>query len=189
MGDPVGSRRLMMDRQRDHPVGVFYARKDLAGLGRRILILAVDGLVLYVGYVVSLMAFDGGWLRSVPPDLWPLCFAVFCYLYLGVLARSRFGTLGYAVASVRVVDLTGARPGLACMSLRTLFAVLGPINALLDVIWLGGDSHRQALRDKLAGTYIIRRGAVPAGEGPQRHVIIWILGYALMVRDVGRGAT
>jgi uncharacterized RDD family membrane protein YckC len=179
----------MMDEKRDHPAGVYYALKDYAGLGRRLFVLAIDGLVVYIGYLVSWMAFGWGWLGDAGLYAWALGFAAFCYLYLAVLARSRFGTLGYTVASVQVVDLTGMRPSLACMSFRTAFAVLGPINALLDVIWLGGDSHRQALRDKLAGTYIIRKGAAPGGEGPQAHVFIWFLGYGLMVREVGRRGT
>lgn len=176
----------MTDDKSDHPAGVFYAMKDYAGLGRRMLILAIDGLVIYAEYVLSMRVCDLELLGSAGPYIWILGFAVFCYLYLAVLARSRFGTLGYAVTSVQVVDLTGAKPSLACMSFRSVFAVLGPLNALLDVVWLGGDSNRQALRDKLAGTYIIRRGAVPAGVGVQTHVLIWFLGYGLMVREVRR---
>jgi uncharacterized RDD family membrane protein YckC len=179
----------MMDERRDHPAGVYYALKDYAGLGRRILILAIDGLVIYIGYLVSMMAFGFGLLGNASPYVWALGFAMFCFLYLAVLARSRFGTVGYAVASVQVVDLAGMRPSLACMSFRTLFAVLGPLNALLDVVWLGGDSNRQALRDKLAGTYIIRRGAVPGGVGRQKYVFIWVLGYGVMVREVRRRAS
>jgi uncharacterized RDD family membrane protein YckC len=179
----------MMDEKRDHPAGVYYALKDYAGLRRRLVILAIDGLVVCIGYVLSIVASRSGLLGSPGPYVWALGFATFGYLYLAVLARSRFGTLGYAVASVQVVDLTGMRPSLARMSFRTLFAGLGPLNALLDVIWLGGDSHRQALRDKLAGTYIIRRGALPAGRGLQTHVFIWILGYSVMVREVSRRAT
>jgi uncharacterized RDD family membrane protein YckC len=133
--------------------------------------------------------FARGWPGDAGLYAWALGFAVFCYLYLAVLARSRFGTLGYTLASVQVLDLSGMRPSLACMSFRTVFAVLGPINALLDVIWLGGDSHRQALRDKLAGTYIIRKGAVPGGEGPQRHVLVWFLTYSFVVREVGKRGT
>jgi uncharacterized RDD family membrane protein YckC len=174
----------MMEEKRDHPAGVYYALKDYAGLGRRLLILAIDGMVLYIGYVASMMAFGLGLLGSAGPYVWALGFAAFCYLYLAVLARSRFGTLGYILASVQVVDLTGKRPSLACMSIRTWFAVLGPLNALLDVVWLGGDANRQALRDKLAGTYVIRKGAVPGGGGPQAYVLIWFLGYSVMVREV-----
>jgi uncharacterized RDD family membrane protein YckC len=179
----------MTDEGRDQPAGVYYAQKDYAGLGRRLFVLAIDGLVVYVGYLATWVVF--GWVR--PGDAvsytWVISFAAFCYLYLAVLARSRFGTLGYTLASVQVLDLSGRRPSLACMSFRTLFAVLGPLNALLDVIWLGGDPHRQALRDKLAGTYVVRRGAVPGGEGPQRHVLVWFLTYSFVVREVGKRGT
>ena len=179
----------MTDEKRDHPDGVFYSLKDHAGLGRRILILAIDGLVLYFGYLVSKTALGWGALGSASPYVCAFGFATFCYLYLAVLARSRFGTLGYTVASVQVVDLTGARPSLACMSFRTAFALLGPLNVLLDLLWVGSDSNRQALRDRLPGTYVVRKGAVPAGVGPLRHVLIWFLGYGLIMREVGRRGT
>jgi uncharacterized RDD family membrane protein YckC len=180
--------RAMTDEEHDHPAGVFYALNDHAGLGRRLLILVIDGLVLYVGYLASKAALGWGALGSASPYVGALGFATFCYLYLAVLARSRFGTLGYAVASVRVVDLTGARPSLACMSFRTAFALLGPLNVLLDLLWVGNDSNRQALRDRLPGTYVVRKGAVPAGVGPQKCVLIWFLGYGFIVREVGRRA-
>jgi hypothetical protein len=75
------------------------------------------------------------------------------------------------------------------MLFRTLFAVLGPLNALLDLIWLGGDNDRQALRDKLAGTYVIRRGAQPLGTGLQKHVMITFGYWSFLVREVSRKVT
>jgi uncharacterized RDD family membrane protein YckC len=118
-----------------------------------------------------------------------LAFASFCYLYLAILGRSKLGTLGYALTSVEVVDLEGKQPSIACMTFRSLFAVLGPLNAILDLLWLGGDQNRQALRDKLAGTYVIRRGAEPEGRGVQKHVMISFLGWNLLVREVAKKVT
>ncbi len=161
--------------------GVVYALKDYAGTGRRLFILGIDGLVVYAVYVLLVMAAESDVLGSVGPYASILGFPLFCYLYLAMLARSRFGTLGYAVASVRVVDLTGGRPSLACMSLRTGFMVIGPLNALLDLLWVAGDPNRQALRDKLPGTYVIRKGASPAQTGLQKPVLIWFLGYSFIV--------
>ena len=179
----------MGETKSEHPAGLFYGLKDYAGLGRRLLILSIDAMVLFIGYVLTMVAFGLSLLGTSSFHIYALCFGAFCYLYLAVLARSRFGTVGYALTAVRIVDLTGERPSLACMSYRSVFALFGPLNALLDLVWLGGDNNRQALRDKLAGTYVIRRGAVPAGVGPQKLVFISFLGWNLLVREVSQGAT
>jgi uncharacterized RDD family membrane protein YckC len=170
--------------------GVYYALHDYAGLGRRLLILIIDGGILFMVFLAVMICYSlagAGPLSSF--HLYAIAYATCTFLYLAVLGRSRFGTIGYALTSVRVVDLRGQRPPLSCMLFRTLFAVLGPLNALLDLIWLGGDNDRQALRDKLAGTYVIRRGAQPLGTGLQKHVMITFGYWSFLVREVSRKVT
>jgi uncharacterized RDD family membrane protein YckC len=61
--------------------------------------------------------------------------------------------------------LDGRVPGYWPLFLRLLFAMLGPLNWAIDLIWLTNDSNRQALRDKFAGTYVVKAKAQIAGEG------------------------
>jgi hypothetical protein len=59
-----------------------------------------------------------------------------------------------------------------------------PFNILIDLLWIGNDARRQALRDKFAGTYVIRRGAEPIARGPIRYEYYTILGNNFIFAEV-----
>jgi hypothetical protein len=61
---------------------------------------------------------------------------------------------------------------------------VGPLNFLIDLMWLTGDANRQAIRDKFAGTYVVRQDAMPAGTGPilVRTYMFW--GMTFLFREV-----
>ena len=167
--------------------GVYYAQADYAGIGRRLAILAVDGTML----LAMLLATIASYTLLTPDSLTGFhvhaaILIVAWFLYLAVLARTTRGTLGYSVTGVRPVNLHGETPSLGAMSYRSLFVALGPLNGAIDLLWVAGDRDRQALRDKLAGTYMVRRTAQPAGRGPIRHATMTALGYTFMVQEVGR---
>jgi hypothetical protein len=67
--------------------------------------------------------------------------------------------------------------------------VFGPINLLVDIIWLGGDPNRQSIRDKFAGTYVVRRKAQPAGFAPIRYKTYFMFNYNLVFAEVERQET
>jgi uncharacterized RDD family membrane protein YckC len=106
------------------------------------------------------------------------------FLYFVVLKKSRFGTLGYRLGGVKIVGLNGDSPSLGSLFVRMTFLFLGPTNYLFDLIWLSGDPHKQALRDKFAQTYVVRRSASPIGPAK----VIWrqyyILGWSCLVREI-----
>ena len=52
------------------------------------------------------------------------------------------------------------------MTFRLLLWLFGPINLLIDLLWIGADTENQSLRDCLAGTYVIRHDATPIGFAP-----------------------
>ncbi len=170
--------------------GVYYCMADYAGLGRRLLILLIDGAVLFLALAVIV-----GTYPMVAPALghafqiYAAAVVFIVFAYLAILGRTRWGTLGYALTSVRVVNLRGEQPSVLCMLYRTLFGVLGPLDAVFNIIWLGGDVHRQSVHDKLAGTYVVCRGVEPAGRGRQGYVTYTLFGYTFMVREVSRGVT
>jgi len=164
--------------------GVYFARRDYAGFLRRLFIIMVDLLVILVAGFVILMAWDlarpGGLKTPNPLVLW----FGFSYLYLTILRGTRLRTLGYILTGVRIVNLKGERPSFFWMNLRLILWILGPINPIVDLVWFWGDDNRQMLRDKLAGTYVIRRKAAPIGGGPIRPITLFVLGYAIVYPEV-----
>ena len=168
--------------------GVIFRREDCAGAGRRFLASFVDGFVL-IGFssvwrfVCWFVVLD----RELSLWLWLGSIAVAITAYLGVLKRSPFRTLGYRLAGIEIVGLDGTRPGLWPMFLRStagvLWALSGSIMFLVDLSWIGHDEQRQTLRDKLAGTVVIRSGATPVGSGTQSVRLHSFLGWTLYLRE------
>jgi uncharacterized RDD family membrane protein YckC len=120
----------------------------------------------------------------VPPrSILFVCAAIwFCYFVL--LKRSRGGTVGYRLCGVRILGLDGQRAGLIPLTIRMLLMVFGPFNYLLDLAWMANDAQRQALRDKVVDTYVVKKNAVPAGSGMLTYRAYFILGYSFLFREV-----
>ncbi len=170
--------------------GVYFSADDYAGFGRRLFILLVDLAVL----VFAAVALETMWSRLARREehyiLGFLCsWLVFSYLYLAVLEPSRFRTLGFALAGVKIVNLRGERPSILRMTFRLMIWLLGPFNPLIDLIWLAGDDHKQTLRDKFAGTYVVKKDAVPAGHGSIRVATYYFLSFALWFPEVKKPRT
>lgn len=165
--------------------GVFYREEQYAGVTRRLFVDFVDGIAALAGSFVLLMV----WLLVLPDDSEWLSTAVLAsitavwFVYFVLLKRS-CGTLGYLIGGVQIVDLRGRRPGLIALTVRLLFAVFGPFNLLIDLLWIGNDDRRQALRDKFVGTYVVRKGAQPAGVGDIGYSYYGILGTNFVFREV-----
>jgi uncharacterized RDD family membrane protein YckC len=156
-------------------------------VARRLLIDAVD---LTVAAPLSLLVFFAAYTPAPDWEYTPaaalLLFAAVWFGYFVLLKRSRFRTLGYKAAGARIVSLRGERPSILSLFGRLLFAFVGPLNFVLDLLWLTGDRDRQALRDKFAGTYVIRKDANPAGSGPivLRTYMFW--GMTFLFKEVRR---
>ena len=170
---------------RDAPY-VFYAPKDHVHLGRRLLIDLIDGTLLGLLWIVTLnvlLATDSS-PETNRNIFWSTVIAS-TFLYLVLLKRFA-RTLGYFLCDAKVVDLKGHRPSILALSLRALFIFIGPFNMLLDVVWLGGDAHHQAIRDKLTKTYAVRHSSTPAGLGHLRYVRVTLLWYNLLLPEVAK---
>jgi uncharacterized RDD family membrane protein YckC len=162
--------------------GVYFRREDYAGFWLRSLVDVID--VLVIGAVCSALAM-ALWSQSITwiLDLFLGTCAIVGFCYFVVLKWSRIGTLGYLVCGVRVVGLDGRRATFRALAFRTLFAVLSPLSGF-DSIWIAGDPHRQALRDKLAQTYVVKKRAVLAGTGRVVFGYYEIWGYHCIFREV-----
>ncbi|TVR46548.1 MAG: hypothetical protein EA425_17115, partial [Puniceicoccaceae bacterium] len=144
---------------------VYFERRDCAGVFRRSAVVLLDALVLLGLHELI------WWLAHHPAtEAWLgyrggyTVFLLTTGLYL-VEVKRRFGTLGNLLTDTRVISLSGGRPSLFQQLIRTAFWTLGPVLIAIDLLWITGDDARQALRDKCAGTYVVRRGAPVAGTG------------------------
>lgn len=167
----------------ENPQRVYYKTQDYIGIWKRIFIALVDyGLliVILIAQLVFIYMHEGefGWL--VP--LW----VVISYLYLTLIKRSNFRSFGYKLFKARIVDLEGKRPSIWKMTLRILLAIIGPLNILLDFMWMGGDKERQALRDKFSQTYVIKKDAQPAGTGPIKNARYFLMGWSFIFPEIQR---
>jgi len=165
--------------------GVYFAPKDYAGLIRRFVIIGVDFVVIcFVSFIIIVLFFDlpQDIDHLFPPKIY--VFFLFSYLYLAFIKRSDWGTVGYRLTGVRIVNLEGKRPSIWQMTFRFLLLVFGPIHFLFDFFWLGGDEYRQTLRDKIVGTYVIKDDAVPLGTGEQLLVPYFLFGWSMVFREV-----
>jgi uncharacterized RDD family membrane protein YckC len=164
--------------------GVYYQDSDYVGVGRRFLIEIVDGFIATVMSLIASVA-----LVAMASDdtfaaaLLAAWIAVW-FSYFVLLKGSKFRTIGYVLAGAQIVDLSGERPSLVNLSIRLLFAVFGPLNLLFDLFWIPSDSRRQALRDKFAHTYVIRRTSSPAGSGPIVYAQYTIMDGSFLFQEV-----
>jgi uncharacterized RDD family membrane protein YckC len=166
--------------------GVVYADGDYIGAVRRLVIEAVDtaAAVTATALVIMLMAL----FTSPSAGVAFIASVAVWFAYFVLLKRSRFRTLVYRVAGARIVNLQGESPSYASLTGRLLFAAAGPFNFLLD-IWISSDSCHQALRDKFAHTYVVRKLAVPSGTGPIVYASYTVFGGTLLFPEVRPEAT
>jgi len=174
----INSRRAVFMPTRKHDSslgnGVYYAPDDYVGIMRRMLVYVVDGFVLLCLLIVFVFVSAdrlGDWVL--------LGCLLITWGYVVVLKPSKLRTVGYRVADCRIVNLQGERPSVLRMTFRSLLWIIGPFNLLLDLFWCATDDDRQTLRDRFAGTCVIRNGAQPVGTGEVHLTRFNALGYAL----------
>jgi uncharacterized RDD family membrane protein YckC len=164
--------------------GVYYRWEDYASFWRRI---AVDATDFLCAGALAFLVIGGLWTvfpSFDPADSLMGGAAVVAVAYFVVLKRSRFRTVGYRLGGVRIVGMDGRVPAWGALIYRLAFVLLGPLNWVVDLIWLSGDIHRQALRDKYARTYVIMASAEPAGTGKIGFHYYEICGYNFLFREV-----
>lgn len=163
---------------------VYYSDRDYLGVMRRLLIDAVDAFVAVAGS----LALSAIGASLAPYQYSPLItlttFTGVFIAYFVVLKGSRFRTLGYVLAGARIVSLSGEPPSYTAFLGRLAFAVLGPVNFVFDLLWVSSDPRRQALRDKFAHTYVVRKSAVPAGTGHIVYGTYMVFGWTILCAEV-----
>ena len=168
--------------------GVYYRRQDYAGFWRRVLVSTVDALVALAG-LLGLLLIGNAIMPVSGVSLAFLIWLLVVYLYFVVCKRSRWRTLGYRCGRVRIVDIRGNSPSSSSMTFRLILALMGTYSnvlGLVDLLWISSDDHRQALRDKLAGMYVVRASAQPTGRGPIVYDVYHVLTWTLLLHEVRR---
>jgi uncharacterized RDD family membrane protein YckC len=170
--------------------GVFYERDAYADLLKRFAIIAIDlgviiavGAALFVFFIVLVENDDDAYVAF----LWSWFLVIYAYLVFA--EASNIGTLGFLVTGMKIVNLKGERPSFVRMTFRLLLWALGPFHPIIDLLFLSDDPNRQTLRDKLAGTYVVKKEAVPCGEGKVRLAQFFVLGFNILVPEVHRPRT
>jgi uncharacterized RDD family membrane protein YckC len=164
-------------RDRSLGDGVLFRNEDYVGIARRVLILAVDAPIVFIGGVIYGSVLSGFLGQHVWVGL--LFFLQFMWTYQTALKASSIRTPGYIAADARIVTLKGERPSNLRMTFRLMMWLLGPFNILIDLMWVGLDDDRQTLRDRYSGTMVVRNSARPIGTGEihlvRHHALAWAL--------------
>ncbi len=178
---PTGSESAAVSKN-----GVWFHRPDYLGFWKRTIVATIDILVVLIVFAVVLIpAPDIAEDSEYAVGLFePLIFGFICAVYYIVLKRSRVGTVGYRLFGVQIVDLHGERPSLFRMISRFSFILLGPLNGIIDLLWIPSDDQRQAFRDKWSRTYVVKRDAHPAGSGRIITRRYNVMGFNLVFEEV-----
>jgi uncharacterized RDD family membrane protein YckC len=170
----------MQRLDRDHSLGdgVFFPREDCRGIRARIVILIVDMIVL-VGLCIAL-----GFLYPVVDSASEITCTLLClvtvWVYLAVLRQSAIRTPGFWLTKSQIVTLKGERPSILRMTYRLLLCLVSPFNVVFDLAWSGIDIDRQSLRDRFAGTLLIRHRAKPIGSGEVHTDLYFLSGFTIL---------
>ena len=180
--------------------GVYYKLQDYGSLYKRIGVAITDLLFLIIIFfiIASVWPFffssldltsgvEYGWLALAfftPAYFWT-CTTI-AFLYLAILKPSSIRTIGYRIAGLKIVNMRGFKPSLLQMAWRFLLLVFGPFHFIIDLFWLGGDDDRQSLRDKMAGTYVVRENSAPEGVGAFKYSNYNFFGLSFTFKEVKR---
>jgi uncharacterized RDD family membrane protein YckC len=169
---------------------VCFAANDYAGFWRRILVELVDvATIVFLLVLVAVILFALDVVEEpLDPAVW-LCWGAAAYWYFVSAKRSRFHTVGYRLGGVRIVDVYGQTPCRRALILRLLWAVLGPINIVFDMLWIPSDPCKQSLRDKMAHTYVVKVNAHRVGPAQFVFRSYHIMGMSFIFQEIEPAGT
>lgn len=167
----------------DQVEAVYFKPEDYASTPRRLTALLIDTIVVFllflvIGNIVVRMTVPADVLKSTTAEqkeaLKKEAAPILGYLLLSLigpatlyhiaLRKTRGGTLGYRVAGIRLVNPFGQPPNIKTLLKRFLVAV--PTCMFFAIAYTPSRKQpkRQAFHDQVAGTWLIRRRAEPAGS-------------------------
>ena len=113
--------------------GLYYAKGDYIGPGKRLLIWIIDlcvlGMALWIANVL--------WYSLPPTDSTDLPLScrlvLFTYAYLTAVKASKLRTVGYRAVGAKVLTLKGERPSIWRMTFRLVLLLIVPMKLLGDL--------------------------------------------------------
>lgn len=124
--------------------------RDYAGLMIRLLALGVDLIVL--GVIVVMIRTATG-LMSPPSIKW----GILLFIPYSTLTVARKGsTLGKRLFNLKITHTNGDKVGYWASFIRACSIFLSLIIFGLGILWIGIDSKKQGLHDKIADTVVVR---------------------------------
>jgi uncharacterized RDD family membrane protein YckC len=160
-------------------LGVVFNISSYASFLRRLLADAIDITVLVILYITLMVIASEDW--------WKLCMLIWSglsFVYLVIIKISPLRTIGYRLTGLRLIDLKGNRVSIWRSIVRISFVFLGPLNCGLDLLWIPGDPSKQAIRDKFAGTLVIKNMAKPVDKGKIIYRRYFFMGWSVVFSEV-----
>jgi uncharacterized RDD family membrane protein YckC len=162
-----------------------YLLGHYAGFASRFLALLIDAVILTVGAGALAWTISGiqslvglaarlPWLDELPflelianptPLIWSTMSATFFVFYHVFFVAFAGRTPGKAFMGLRILTTNGGRVSIVRAALRLLIGY--PASFLLfglGFLWVMADDYRQALHDKLVGTYVVYAWAARPDE-------------------------
>lgn len=170
--------------------GVYYRQKDYASFFQRLTANLIDAIVLYLAMVVLAVVvhylyYNLGMFSLSEEVFAGLIFAVACLVpwsYLTICKASSLRTVGYRMAGLKIVNLTGQSASWYQMTFRMFLWICGPFSMFLDSVWVFTDEARQTCRDCYCGTLVVQNKAVPQGTAPLILTLYNVLGLTLIYK-------
>ena len=107
--------------------------------------------------------------------------SVISFIYLTKIKTTKTGTLGQILTKSRIETIYGTKPGLVRMTARLLFWVVGPLNFVIDILFIAMIKEKRAVRDCICNTIVVKKSAVPIEtEVPIYVTRVFALGLNLM---------
>lgn len=167
-------------------IGVYYDLNDYAGFFRRFISLLIDFVFILFILFFFLLIKESLDETNIVLDNLVFVWLIFMVIYFTILKASSLRTIGYRLMGIKIVTLKGQKPNFVTMLFRFFLWLFGPFQLPYDILWLINDEHRQCMRDKCAGTYVIKKNAKPVGEGNINVINYLILGFNLLFEVVTR---
>jgi uncharacterized RDD family membrane protein YckC len=133
-------------------------------LGRRVLALILDSILLFVAFVVIGLATGGGKASHGHAGVHlgtsaTLVWLAGAYIYYFVCEAATGQTLGKKLAGIRVANLDGTKAGAGAVLVRTVLRLIDALPAFYIVglisVLATGRERRQRIGDLAAGTTVV----------------------------------
>ena len=137
-----------------------FNESNIATMSRRWLIRLIDGSVLFVLsvilYTIAAMFIKSGIV------IISLCL-VWVVVYMVGLKSTRYGTLGFLIADVKVVGKNGKPVSLYKNLLRLSSWAFFPYSVFYDLYWMNQTGNLQTFSDRVSETYVVNKDFKPYG--------------------------